>query len=238
MSDTTQLSLSKFALKITAALYRVTDLLDEEEPLRKTLRRQGMHILDLVSGLESAHEAHAKLEALEKVLSTMTSITNVLSVAQEGGYVSQINFSVLQNEYYRLQKYIDDIRLPLMTTRTGVESISISDNIIKDIKDKSKLLRTFKSSSVPSTEHSYELSTEERKSMRTPSSSINERQNRLQGLLKDKGGWLSVSEIAAFYGEGVSTKTIQRDLNELLSAGLIVAEGERRWRRYTAPQAV
>ncbi|PJE64560.1 MAG: hypothetical protein COU90_01835 [Candidatus Ryanbacteria bacterium CG10_big_fil_rev_8_21_14_0_10_43_42] len=232
MSDIQQRSLSEFSLSLTSALYRVTDLLAEEEPLREALRRHGMHILELASAIETIEEFGKKLKSIEYILQSISSMKNALAVAKEGGYVSRINFTVLFDEYGRLETYITKLRMPFLQMTTGAENTDISDNILKDIKDKFNKEQSSASDQYGKDEPSYESSKHTRKNSRVPSSSINERHERILLFLREQGSWMSVSDIAVLYGEGVSAKTIQRDLNDLLSRGLIIAEGERRWRRY------
>jgi hypothetical protein len=238
MSDTTHLSLSEFSLRITSALYRVTDLLDDDEPLKNTLRTHALSIFDLVTRVENARESNRRLYAIEQVLYDISVIKNTLILAGQGGYISRINFTILLSEYKRIEESISVLREPILKATTGAEQYDISDNILKDIKDRQKNNVNILFNTEVNNKNNDELKSSLRKSERSISSTISERQIRILSLLEGNGSWMSVSEIATHFGSSVSTKTLQRDLNDMLVSGKIVAEGERRWRRYSVIRKV
>lgn len=57
-----------------------------------------------------------------------------------------------------------------------------------------------------------------------------ERKENILKILKQKRD-ASINDISALFKD-ISTKTIQRDLNDLIDEGLIVKEGSRRWSKY------
>ena len=59
----------------------------------------------------------------------------------------------------------------------------------------------------------------------------NERQAKIIGHLKGKG-WTSIKDIADTLPT-FSSKTVQRELSELVDRGLLKKRGERRWSRYS-----
>ena len=58
-----------------------------------------------------------------------------------------------------------------------------------------------------------------------------DRQKKIITYLEKNSG-AGISEIVAFFGESLSDKTVQRDLNELIERGQIKGSGDRRWRKY------
>ena len=59
----------------------------------------------------------------------------------------------------------------------------------------------------------------------------NQRQKQILDYLKGKG-WLSIKDIADTL-PNFSSKTVQRELLELVDKGLLKKRGERRWSRYS-----
>lgn len=60
---------------------------------------------------------------------------------------------------------------------------------------------------------------------------LNSRQDRILAYMREQRE-APISQICALFGEAVSEKTIQRDLNELVSSGLIQRRGDNRWTMY------
>lgn len=62
---------------------------------------------------------------------------------------------------------------------------------------------------------------------------FNSRQDRILVYLRGEGQ-APISQICSLFSDAVSEKTIQRDLNELVSSGLIQRRGDNRWTTYLA----
>jgi predicted HTH transcriptional regulator len=56
------------------------------------------------------------------------------------------------------------------------------------------------------------------------------RKEKILNLLKEHGA-RTISEITPFFEE-ISEKSIQRDFADLVRVGKVIAEGEKRWRKY------
>ncbi|MBI2100303.1 MAG: hypothetical protein HYT48_03125 [Candidatus Vogelbacteria bacterium] len=69
------------------------------------------------------------------------------------------------------------------------------------------------------------------KSLKTSPRPVNtDRRGQILGFIRQKG-WSSIKEIAQAV-PNFSSKTVQRELSELVKAGRLKKEGERRWSRY------
>lgn len=93
------------AQKITEALYRVTDLFPEQEPLKWLLRKEGVDILNHVIVLDS-DSPHARVKGLEMASQMIPRILCVLELASSGTLISNLNFEVLRREYSALHDFI------------------------------------------------------------------------------------------------------------------------------------
>ena len=214
--------------RAVAALYRVTDILSENEPLKWKLRNDATELMDTVVSLYQQENTFSQnyynpLHATERLLSKISIIT------AGGGFISKLNFQVLEREYAAISDMLfqkmSDMRSKgqsiLSDTSIGHYKRHVKDimDTIKDKKDK------------PSIYSVADLQLMSKKEGKNPSST-NERQERITAALSGKG-WLQIVDIAALCGGSISIKTVQRDLTRLVQNGLVQSKGERRWRSYT-----
>ena len=220
-------------IHVTAGLYRVTEFLSDDEPLKWILRKDSLLLLDYIAktNKEDLNEAS---HLFEKALSTVTGITKKLTIFQVGGVITRTNFQVLEEQYAWIKKSLEFL-LSMMYKEDACIS---KQNVVGDLRPESSRGSAKSSRYMDFTfDHTKENSDGEpgsadiRKRETEHSSSINERQENLLSFLGGRG-FLSLREIAAFYERSVSNKTIQRDLTELLSRGLIKSVGEKRWKKY------
>lgn len=125
------------AQKITEALYRVTDLFPEQEPLKWLLRKEGVNILNNVIVLES-DSPHARVKGLETASQMIPRILCVLELASSGTLISNLNFEVLRREYSSLHDFIKSKREQLIPQPTGLLSAptKLSGTAPKNIAEK------------------------------------------------------------------------------------------------------
>lgn len=250
--------------KLASALYLVTDFLSDSEPLKWKLRQLA---LDLVSNFPlTFRQLKGSLNSslLDRKLSQLKDLVTLLDVARVGGNVSQMNFDILKQEYYRLAELISerlagDTLQDFITstdspdTRLSSSSIFSSDlweskklNIKSDYSNFSNLTSPIVGESAPA-----RFSKEERG--HGPINSIGQKDNKKEsvndlyglnssnekkslrkeqiiGYLKDKT-WTSINDISKILPD-CGPKTVQRELLEMVSRGILKKQGERRWSRY------
>ena len=227
------------ALKITEALYRVSDLLFDGEPLKWSLRKTALEILESASGT-TVDSQYEKVKAFDRLNSLIESLFMKLELASGGTLISAMNFQVLRREYANLRNYITE-------QRKSLDSPILLDNLLSDImsdKYDRKELVSIKpagtgSENIVMSEHHSDFETR-----RSPlglsaknlngTSEITGRRSTLLSAIKEKGA-TSVGELAKALSEAgipVSEKTVQRELGALVMSGDIKQEGEKRWRRY------
>ena len=86
----------KQAIKLTLALYRVTDCFPQDEVLKQALRKQGLKIVKLVMTFSGNKE---------KILKNLKAMQAYLQIAKNRKVTKVINLEVLQREYHRLVEY-------------------------------------------------------------------------------------------------------------------------------------
>ncbi|MEK7649687.1 MAG: DeoR family transcriptional regulator [Patescibacteria group bacterium] len=199
--------------RLTAALYRVTDRMADEEPLKWALRRTS---LDLSQAALKNPELLSipEEEARSKMMATLfAELIRLLELAASISYISRINFEVLIREYRHIESSI---------FRGGEMTLIEPEKKQEEVQEKPK-------EEVVAKEKKY-TQTSSHREMVQPS----DRQKKILEHLVAVERGISIGDLVAYFDGKISDKTIQRDLIELVSSGSIRIEGERRWRRYFA----
>lgn len=194
--------------RITEALYRVTDLMPDQEPLKWSLRRRAIVLMNFFLGNSSDRVFKDNLQKRERAFSTLSELLGMLDVASSNTFISRINFEVLSREYRVCREHLKiskELETPLLNEEEKLPSIAEE----------------------PKSENNISL--DENVTMLPESS------HRKEKILRHLGGngWVSIGKLVEIFENQFSEKTIQRDLVGLMEAGLIKREGDKRWRRYT-----
>ena len=235
--------------KLITALYMVTDMLDENEPLRNKLRTLGVEIISDIHSLP------------ERVHSKIAEVMSFLDVASAINIISLMNCNILKKEFLELRQSINESRdkkmnlseffetssldkgeneeelnpslslghLPLSRgredskghTRIGVQKGS---TLLKALSDKTRLMS--KNNLAPYEAESFRSGFDILKK---------QRRNELISLITKSAGGATITDIKnKAYGSLVSCgeKTVQRELLSMVKDGVLNKMGEKRWSRY------
>ena len=232
------------AQKITEALYRVTDLFPEQEPLKWLLRQNAIEIFKHISSIEN-QSLHERTRSLEKITSAITQTLSALELAAVGTFISRLNFEVLQREYLALKDFIQNKKEDFLPGLALLPSDSIGQ---KSIGQTSKGHKTYngqknnKETLAIASNRIHTTDTSSNADIKTNQNDVNtainqtainqNRQKQILDFIRDKD-WVSIGEIYAhFQKKGFSEKTMQRELAKMVNAGILKKQGEKRWRRY------
>ena len=228
--------------KLITALYMVTDIIDNDEPLRNKLRTLGVEILS------DMHDTPAD------ACSRIDQVMSFLDIASTICIVSEMNTNILKKEFLELNQSIKEsigkaqifnkqVNLaeffslhssPLLVkergslnskghkghTRIGVQKGS---TLMQALSDKTMNLSNSKNLSIRNLDIK------------------NQRRNNLINIIKTTGGNATIKDIKdkiklmpiqdtslVFFGE----KTLQRELVSMVKEGVLNKTGEKRWSRY------
>ncbi len=217
--------------KLTKALYRVTDLYSNKEPLKWVLRKNAINLhsnlmfvmsdmsnnmSDMSNNMSnnmpdmsdnmSNMSNRKNIIIFEEIMNSISQIIYNLEIAPSGSYILDTNFEILKNEYILLKSFIEGGK----------------GTIFKE----QKLLIERDSVVYPDNKQLLSLKNID----------ININNNRKQKILDfiRKNGIkkpITIKEIGLIF-ENISLKSIQRDLLDLIKSGAIKAKGERRGRTY------
>lgn len=204
-SDYVRLKLSK----LSSVVYLVTNFMPDQEPVKWLLRQKALNF--------STQDLSRPL--FGQLMAEIEQIVVVIELALLCRDVSKMNLSILKIEYLSLKQVLLDKHLNTQATLEQIPELAASG------------LKHF---TEPATESSTQVSNQSSRqfaSARAKSPIVSPRSGLILGLIKQKGP-SSIKDIASNV-RGVSSKTVQRELAELVRTGALRKEGEKRWSRYS-----
>ncbi len=215
--------LHRRVFELTLALYRVTDFFPQGEALRKQLREKANEIFGDLS--EYGYAVDREREAVG-VFAKIEAMRGYLNLARGNRFVRSINIAVLLREYDFLA---DFFMRELEGTKESTEN------------KKSQGSGTDRSVNVTHEEQSYDRERKRNKKTsdktiqkgirkREIDTPVNDRQKKILSHLKE-ANQAKISDFSVIFNE-ISSKTIQRDLQDLVLKNMVKKEGDKRWTIY------
>jgi len=191
--------------KIVAALYLVSNIIKDKEPIKWKIREKSMTLMSAVLILND-DQSLDKDFAVRTMFSDVLEILSTLSLAHMSGLVSSMNYEILRAEIEKMMTVLKDN----VTLEREAKGYVLSESFFKENIVSSKEIVKDINQSAPKK---------------------NNRQDVILGLLKTRSN-LTIKDVAQVVTD-CSEKTIQRELIDLVEKGLVKREGERRWSRYS-----
>jgi hypothetical protein len=231
--------------KLVTALYMVTDCMDSGDAIKGKLRQLGVELLSDMHKLSILLpvDKHSHISLL---LAHIHEILSLVEIACTIGFVSDMNTSILKREFDVLilelqanqskdKHFTFSLNEKLFEIETPAPKILEGSNI----KDK----RTVLNMSFKNDIASSNLSIIKTKGLVNHKLNIldkKERSEKIISLIKDISVQqgkreVSIKDISSSFID-CSEKTIQRELNLLVSLGQVKKIGAKRWSRYQAIQ--
>src|SRR3989338_3427484 len=95
-----------FLRRLTAALYRVTDRLEDREPLKWTLRESALELERMYFENPEFLSLKREEERSRRMIMLVREVVHLLELVSSLSYVSRINFDVLLREYARFEGFL------------------------------------------------------------------------------------------------------------------------------------
>jgi len=181
----------EYFVKLTIALYKVTDLFPENEPLRYQIRQKSLEILSSLIG-ENPQITTSHIQELSRNIEILC---RYFEIAQAQNWVDKKNLEILAREYRKIQE--DFLEREKIHSETSSQ------------KNREK------TPSISKKERIQKASQGSKNKKTTPT----ERKIRILELLKHKNT-LTLSEIKNLFFQ-VSQRTIRRDMEDLIKKGLV-----------------
>lgn len=247
MGQTYFVFLSKKAEKITAAIYLISNLFSENEPIKWSLRQEGLLLLKLTTSLMGLTISDKVLFSNLRTL--LVEIKSLLQVGFISGLISEMNFSILESEITKLLtgmgqnqtiKDLSDTNIRQKFFDTGHSELHLKDHDSNSFHKGQNKRQTIKDrisykdvlNNIKQGKSADYLLTHQRQTILKK----NSRQEAIIEFLGQK----SDATIKDFYTviSGCSEKTIQRELLDLVSKGVLKKQGERRWSKYSLKNTI
>jgi len=224
----------KKAEKIATALYLITSYFSDKEPLKWNIRESATSLMNSVVSI-TKRSTEDQTKHLRDLNRSLMQISSYLELSEKIGIVSYMNFSILNDEVRNISMQVEKA----VKRQQDIEEEGISDGVFKGVHtDKGHQGHSDKGQDVLYNNdkgQEEERPIEEEKIIpakpSVPSPSSKDRIDNILGIIKDMKS-VSIKDISSKI-EGVSEKTIQRDLLKLIKDGSIKKEGERRWSKYS-----
>jgi hypothetical protein len=168
-----------------------------------------------------------------KLSRELLALSSVLAIARTGGLLSSMNIELITREAHSLLQEVSLYEEPLLSLE---DSLSLSDIAKKALKNETlpnvrpqgnaRSPVRKEPSDRPARVKGHIKDTEGVNDIR-----IKDRREAVMSVIKNKGT-TSIKDISTVI-RGVSEKTIQRELLTLISEGLVIKSGERRWSTYS-----
>lgn len=242
------------SLKVASALHLVTELFSESEPIRQALREQAIALVMLAADRRITESSEA-VDGAHFVLDTTMSLITVLNTSK---LLSDMNARILVDELSSVRTVLENIAIPSVklselvlhelfsTAAIAPTSTIVTPEVSEEKKNEYESI-THVSETAPetlATQSHYQrpTSTSLLKTSMTSATrtSVVPTKPAVVGTKDDRRGAIlaaiqkegsSIKDIARAV-KGCSEKTIQRELNALITQGAIVREGEKRWSVY------
>src|SRR3989344_3905308 len=196
------------AQKLASAVYLITKFMSDEDPLKWQLRKLSLTVSSIIDQVD-----------LSATLDPIRQMVALIDIALHGQAVSQMNFAIIKQEYLAL--------------RSNIISEQSKYNPLHQLPTPQlyQSAPTTRSALAPAPT----LPTINHKTGFQPSASDSQRRQQIIKYIRDKG-WSSIRDIASAV-PNFSSKTVQRELIDLVRTGVLKKEGERRWSRYQLAEA-
>lgn len=231
--------LHRKAFDLTLALYRVTDFFPQGEALRRHLREKADDIFGMVA--EYGYSQECEREAA-LILAKTQSVKGYLALARSLRFVKPINLSVLEREYSILADFftreLEQLKQEAIQgfeernhiqrqNKFELDGQDDTDPAVAEVgkEEKRGLDSLYKKRPVPVS------ASDQRNILSLEKGGLNQRQKQILEYLSKE----SSAKISSFFAsfQSVSSKTIQRDLQDLVAKNILKKEGEKRWTTYS-----
>jgi len=237
--------------KLVKAIYLLTGIMSDKEPMRERARALANKMLE--SSLAMSERIWGEEIYQKNLLSAISEVTVLFDIAESTKMMSKMNHKIITSELKKLAEF-------LVTSSTNYSSAKIAfepnlfdgnynyipdqnfqtlpqvqslnttqTEFIKDIKDIVKGQELVKSEDVKKSEKEKIAITKTNVSEKI----VKDKNNRTDIILSmlKSGVKLTIKDFAQNIKD-CSEKTIQRELLNLVSKGVLKKEGERRWSKY------
>ena len=252
--------------KLITALYMVTDIIPESEPLRSKLRVLGVDILSDINHLRVI----ALKDILERCFASVVSVLSMLELTKTMGLISEMNFNILYQEFVNFRDSLGEIRHNFYKADPSVsiedllsngdkdffgeknqaQKYDIKDNHNESMRHEPTRIGVQKGANLMQALTNMSIGKEkDTKKVFKNNTKFSKKERRFEIVkvmkkgpksLKDNGCTISdilgMSDSEAL--KSCSPKTLQRELVSMVKDDVLRKEGSKRWSRYFLKEGI
>ncbi|MSU45263.1 MAG: hypothetical protein EXS47_01385 [Candidatus Zambryskibacteria bacterium] len=207
--------------KLASAVYMITSLLSESEPMKWILRKKISELMSFTLGYKDTSES-TRIDLSYLIRTKILELVSLLEISLHGGLISKMNFTILKQEFSNVTEALlssnsspkDDSKGPI--PRSFFEPSLGSNSPFLEAPKQAPNYPALEASPSTAPKEDFKRSN---------------RQNTILTLIRKKKE-LTIKDIAEVIKD-CSEKTIQRELNSFILVGTLKRLGVRRWSRYS-----
>jgi len=222
--------------KITSALYLVSGLIKDDDPLKWELRDRGMNLLSS-SFTASSSLPGDKNAVIQSLFTAALETVSILNVARISGLISDMNHAILVKEIDQVLEMLRD-RLAESAESAGYilsesffKTPSLFSSGFNNDKNRASSYQDTLKGHSGITSQKTNVKVTRNNEYQNSTDKKTKRQEEIVTILKEQSN-LSVKDFTRVIKD-CSEKTIQRELLDLVEKGIVKKDGERRWSRYS-----
>lgn len=236
--------------RLAKAVYLVSSFISDNDPIKRKLREQSLSLLEDSRNfvpknfVQDNSQASANSLYLERLADQLQLLFSCLDLAMVGGFISEMNFSILRQEINALLESAKALNDP-KALHKFISQPTLSTDLNFDqsrsqfsLKDKNLYSQSVLDRVEPANSRSKCKSLEaglpgHNNSLKSSPIKAQNKADRKKNILDfvTGRGWTSIKDITSVVTD-CSEKTIQRELALLVEKGRLKKQGERRWSRY------
>jgi len=215
--------------KIIAAIYLVTNLISDIEPIKFDIRKVGLSLMSDTVALKKIPSVQAKQNISTLILS-VSEIISLLKIAHISNHVSAMNHAILQRELTLLLSSLESMHHENINS----EGLVLAQDFF-DVPLAAALIDRRQQSfvsNVPKGQYRTSINLKDNQSAEPQKDGIKDSRRESMLRLLKAGKPMGIKDFAKEI-KGCSEKTLQRELLSMVESGVLKKTGERRWSLYS-----
>lgn len=214
-------NLYKKVERLSSGVFLVSSIINDSLELRTKIRHLAIDLISDCSAIKDSTPDN-KIKIIAKMGSNLVEMASFVDMACLAGLVSEMNSSILKQEFDLLMKNLDEL------SKYFQGKVEINNDFFKLNND--SLMLPDGSSRDSHKQDKQEFIKDNKIKQKDKGIRKEIREKAIIDFVKAKGS-VNIKDISRSI-KGCSAKTIQRRLISLMNRGIIKREGERRWSRY------
>mgnify|MGYP001576587171 FL=1 len=242
---------SKRTEKLSSALYLITNLVSDTEPLKWELRSRGIDIMSDIFA-SKIHSLAERAMLLSRTQNTVYEVLSLLEIGRVGALISEMNCAILKREYGVLlnilregeqmkspaEEFVSELfkeeekALPEGSRGNDAHYKGHGDVLYNERKYNVLYKKTAMSFSNKQVDSVSDKSVKD--IQRGRNAIVEERQSRKKLIIEliKREKEITIKDAMSVI-KGCSEKTVQRELGTLVSDNVLKKEGKKRWCKYS-----